>query len=302
MVKSLLEDGGIKKHIADFSSEKFIKLTRIKSSSGLLLLLLPILSIIVLGAKDLASILIYIPVFSIGAVLMRSAGCVINDMFDAEIDSMVERTKHRPLASKEATIQDAWLSLIILLSLASILLFALPFKAIVIGIFSLIPITLYPYMKRIIKSPQYFLGFTFNLGIFMAWYTVSDPNSSKGYVPFIFYIAAVLWTIGYDTIYGMQDKKDDEKIGVNSTARLFGDAAPEIIGNMYTIALLLICIAGMNCGVNLLFYLGIGVMAYQMNWQAKTLDVSDVENCKKRFDSNVQAGFILLISALIGKL
>jgi 4-hydroxybenzoate polyprenyltransferase len=262
-------------------------------------LVLPTLWTLVLGAKNVSAALLYFPLFIAGAFLTRSAGCIINDLYDINIDSKVERTMKRPLAARDISRTEALVALGILLLLAFLLLLILPQKAIVVGVIAILPIAIYPFMKRITDYPQVFLGLTFNLGVLIAWYTVTN---SREYVAVLIYISAALWTIGYDTIYAHQDAKDDKKVGIKSMALTYGENSSTIIWNVYKAMLLTLGIAGLNCSMNLFFYLFLAITSYQLNWQVKTLDINDAKNCNERFQSNISAGVIFLIGCLLGKL
>ena len=296
---SLEKKAIIKGALRDFKLTNFLRLIRFDKPVGTLLVVLPTLWALVLGAKSIYTALLFFPVFIIGAFLMRSAGCIINDLYDIDIDNKVERTKKRPLAAKEVSRKDAFITLAILLTLSLLLLLTLPQKAIIVGLITILPVSIYPYMKRVTDYPQIFLGLSFNLGVLIAWYTISE---SRDYVALLIYISAALWTIGYDTIYAHQDAKDDQELGIKSMALTFGNDSPIMIWNVYKAMLLTLGIAGLNCSMNLFFYLFLAITAYQLNWQIKTIDINDPKNCNERFHSNIAAGIIFLIGCLLGKL
>jgi 4-hydroxybenzoate polyprenyltransferase len=287
------------KTIKHLEINKYLRLIRLDKPIPILLLLFPILWTIILGARSLSMALLYLPVFILGAFFMRSAGCIINDLWDAKIDGQVERTKTRPLASNEIARKDAYTSLSILLGLSFLLLLTLPIRAIIIGLIAIIPIAVYPYMKRITYYPQVFLGLTWNLGVFIAWYTFNDKRL---YLAFLIYIAAALWTIGYDTIYAIQDIEDDKAIDVKSTAIALGEKAPIFVWNIYKIMMLILGIVGLNSNMNMLFYLLWGLAIYQLHWQYRSIDLQDPKKCLQLFNSNLSTGTILLLACLVGKL
>ena len=180
----------------------FINVTRLNKPIGFLLLFWPCswgLSLALYFEKDLNTFLYYLFLFFCGSVLMRSAGCVVNDIVDEKIDKKVFRTKNRPIASGALSKFHAWFYVLILCSLAFLVLIQFNFLTICLGIFSMIFAFSYPFMKRFTYWPQLFLGFTFNWGIIMAWAAITNEIS---YLPILLYIGAIFWTLGYDTIYG----------------------------------------------------------------------------------------------------
>lgn len=279
--------------------EKYLRLIRLDKPIPILLLLFPVLWTIVLGAKSISLTLMYLPIFVLGAFLMRSAGCIINDLWDIDIDREVKRTKTRPLASNELGKKEAYNALALLLGLSFLLLLTLPMKAIFIGIVAVILVTIYPYMKRVMGYPQIFLGLTWNFGVFIAWFTFNDQRL---YVAALIYAASALWIIGYDTIYALQDIDDDKAIGVKSTAITFGEKTPIIVWNIYKAMAFILGIVGLNCNMNLMFYAMWGLAIYQLHWQYKSIDLNDPKKSLQLFNSNLSVGVIILIGCLLGKL
>lgn len=277
----------------------YLRLMRLDKPVGIYLVLMPCIWMLLFATNSFLNILLYCPIFIAGAVIMRGAGCVINDIFDAKYDQQVERTKNRPIASGEISIQSAVKFLGCLLAIAGLLLMLLPWKVIIIAPLYIIPITIYPLMKRFINFPQVILGVVFNLGIFLAWFTVKSEISL---VPIMIYIASVFWTIGYDTIYALQDKKDDIKLGIKSLAIKLGNKVHDAIRNFYVIFLLLILLAGLNSFMGSLFYVAMVAAAYQLYWQVETLDPNDPTDCGKKFRSNVELSLIILIGIILGKI
>jgi 4-hydroxybenzoate polyprenyltransferase len=184
--------------------------------------------------------LIYIFLFFIGSVLMRSAGCVYNDIIDKKIDQQVKRTKSRPVASNKVSILNAWLLIILLSFLSLIILFQFNNTAILFGLSSGLLIILYPFMKRITYWPQLFLGIVFNWGVILT-FLVFDKNINLEII--LIYFSAILWTLGYDTIYGLQDIEDDLKINVKSTAIKFKNNIKLFLANIYLSSIFLIITA-----------------------------------------------------------
>ena len=281
------------------TNDPVIRLMRLDKPAPCLLIVLPTWWIIAMTAGNPLSFLFFCLFFLLGAVLMRSAGCIINDIFDRKIDAQVERTKNRPLASKELSIKQALLLLFVLLLFAAILLLMLPKSVIYIGIFTLIPVILYPLMKRITYLAQLFLGLTFNLGVFIAWATLKN---GIGWAPILVYIAAAIWTLGYDTIYAYQDIKYDLELNLKSTAIKFREKGPKFIWYAYQITIALLCIAGLHMHLNFFFYTAMAAAAYHLYWQIENLDISKVDDCTKKFKSNVEFAFLVLIAILIGRI
>jgi len=174
---------------------------------------------------------------------MRSAGCIVNDIVDEKIDKKVSRTKKRPIASGSLSKKLAWTYVSILCLLAFIVLIQFNLLTIYLGIFSMIFAFGYPFMKRFTYWPQLFLGFTFNWGIIMAWTAITNQIS---YLPVLLYLGAIFWTLGYDTVYGLQDVSDDEVIGVKSTAIKFKNNLNVFVGTCYLICSTLILLVFTN--------------------------------------------------------
>ena len=214
----------------------YARLMRLDKLTGFWLALIPAFISILLGAKTIAHPIYIVFIFIIGALSARSAGCIINDIIDKKFDQKVERTKLRPLASGELNKLQAIVMCLILGMIAFAALIALPATSIKIGLFSLLLIIVYPLAKRYMRAPQLMLGLVMNLGVFIAWFAVSDHFSL---VPVFVYVASIFWTIGYDTIYAIQDKKYDKKLDINSTALLFGDSQADFVWRVYKFYLML---------------------------------------------------------------
>lgn len=230
--------------------------------------------------------------FAAGAFIMRSAGCIINDLWDMNVDRQVERTKTRPLAHGDLSVFQALCLLAILLSLGLAVLLSFPTNVIYLGIASLSLVIAYPLMKRITYWPQLFLGFTFNWGVLLGGLVYNEALSAPWY---LFYAAGILWTIGYDTIYAHQDKDDDVRIGVKSTALLFGEKTKPILTVFYLSAFILMLLGGFLAGKSTLFFITMLGTGVHFAWQIKTLDMNDPENCHQRFASNsLLGGWIFL--------
>jgi 4-hydroxybenzoate polyprenyl transferase len=235
-------------------------------------------------------------VFSLGAILMRSAGCIINDIIDMDIDGKVKRTKNRPLANGELSIFQAKKLLIILLALASLLLFFLNKFAIIICISSIVMVTLYPFCKRFTYWPQLILGLTFNIGVLVAWVAVRDSITLPA---ILLYIGCVFWTIGYDTIYAHQDLQDDLALGIKSTAIKFGNNTEKYLNLFYTITITMFAFSGNLSNIGFFYNPLLVFPTLILFWQVKTLEINDKKNCSIRFKANVIVGLSMTMITLI---
>ncbi len=264
------------------------RLARLDKPVGAWLLLLPCwMGLALSGNFD---IWLYI-LFAIGAFDMRAAGCVINDIVDRKFDAKVARTKTRPIASGEISVFSAVVFLVLLLAVGLLVLLQLPMLAVLIGFVSVPLFVLYPFMKRITYWPQFFLGLTFNIGILVAYAAATDAISLN---TMILYLGAVCWTLGYDTIYAHQDKADDMRIGVKSTALRFGESTKYYVAIFY--ALFVVAVA---CSVSgLAGFIFLGLVAEHFAWQVRRLDIDDEALCLRMFRSNIYAG-LLVVAALL---
>jgi 4-hydroxybenzoate polyprenyltransferase len=237
--------------------------------------------------------------FLAGAIVMRAAGCVINDLWDRDIDRLVERTRNRPLASGAVSPMRALLFLAVLLSIGLAILLQLNWAAVALGAASLVPVVLYPLMKRITWWPQLFLGVTFNWGALLGYLAAAGE---LGAAAIVLYLAGIAWTLGYDTIYALQDIADDELIGVKSTARLFGrDGAQAWVGVFYTGTILLLFLCGSMAGLGWPFLVGLILPAVHLGWQVHTLDPHDAAGCARRFRANRDAGLLIAAAIMLGR-
>jgi len=232
---------GIYKSLFNMNQLKiFIDLIRIKKPIGFMLLFWPCawgLSFSYNFETDEKRFLYYLVLFFLGSVLMRSAGCIFNDVVDKDIDKKVRRTMKRPLAAGLISVKRSLLYVLSLCFLAFLILIQFNILTIVIGMSSMIFAFSYPYMKRITYWPQLFLGLTFNWGIIMGWTAINNSITPE---IIMLYTAAIFWTLGYDTIYGLQDVKDDEIIGMKSTSIKFKNSPILFIGSCYTVSSLII--------------------------------------------------------------
>ena len=274
--------------------KNLIDVTRLSKPIGFLLLFWPCawgLSLAHYFQRDINTFFSHLVLFFFGSVLMRSAGCIVNDIVDEKIDKKVFRTKKRPIASGSLSKELAWTYVLILCALAFLVLIQFNFLTICLGIFSMIFAFSYPFMKRFTYWPQLFLGFTFNWGIIMAWTSITNEIS---YLPILLYFGAIFWTLGYDTIYGIQDISDDEVIGVKSTAIKFKDSIGLFVGSCYLISSASIVIVMANLKINfssifLIFFL---TLIYQLKISSNMLP----KQCLKAFKLNGFSGMFVFLS------
>jgi len=231
--------------------KKYIELIRLDKPTGIFLLYWPCTWGLTVGniyAANNNLFYEYLILFFIGSFLMRSAGCIYNDIIDKNIDKKITRTKNRPIAKGSISTKQGWFAILVLILLSLTILLQLNLNSIIFGLASAIFIILYPFMKRITYWPQLFLGITFNWGVILGWLAMGNELSL---IPILLYFSAILWTLGYDTIYGMQDLKDDLKIGVKSTSIKFEKNFKTFLGINYftSFALLIICLKLLNAHV-----------------------------------------------------
>ena len=281
--------------------ELFLELTRLKKPIGFLLLFWPCLWGLTLAknfSNDYFLFLKHCILFLIGAILMRSAGCVVNDILDRKIDKMVERTKNRPIASGQISVELSLILALLLCMTAFVILIQFNLNTIILGLVSMPFAFTYPLMKRFTYWPQLFLGVTFNYGIIMAW--VSITNELNLY-PIIFYLGAIFWTLGYDTIYGFQDIKDDEIIGVKSTSIKFKKNPKKFLILCYLIFYISIIILGIFMSYNIYYFLfSILIFSHLMFYQIGSLKVIEPITCLKIFKSNNFLGLLVFLNILVG--
>ena len=281
----------------------FIELTRIKRPIGYMLLFWPCiwgLTIAFDFSNNTYTFFKYCFLFLCGSVLMRSAGCIVNDIVDKDFDSKVERTKSRPIASGKISVRLGIVYSAILCIIALIVILQFNTLTIILAMCSMPLAFAYPFMKRITYWPQLFLGITFNYGIILGWTSV---NESLNFAIIILYIGAIFWTLGYDTIYGFQDIKDDEIIGVKSTSIKFKYNAKLFLSFCYSIFILCLLIVGNYMNLNYLFFVFlIFPILHLIFVQINKFDKLDGNICLKIFKSNNLFGFIVFLNLLLGKI
>ena len=281
----------------------FIELTRLKKPIGFMLLFWPCvwgLTIAYDFSKNLNDYFFYLTLFFLGSVLMRSAGCIVNDISDKEFDKRVIRTKQRPIASGKISIKLGLIYVTILCLLALLVLINFNTLTIIIALGSMPLAFSYPLMKRYTYWPQLFLGITFNYGLILGWVCIKNQLDI---IPIILYLGAIFWTLGYDTIYGYQDIKDDENIGVKSTSIKFKKNPHKFLVICYLVFIICILVTGILMKFNYLFFMFSIIPALHLiNYQIKNLQINNPKSCFNIFKSNNAFGFIIFINILIGKL
>ena len=230
---------------------------------------------------------------------MRSAGCIVNDIADRNYDKKVLRTKNRPIASGKISIKLGFFYISLLCLLALIVLLQFNKLTVILALVSMPLAFAYPYMKRLTYWPQLFLGITFNYGLLLGWISIKE---SLDLTPIIFYIGAIFWTLGYDTIYGYQDIKDDEIIGVKSTSIKFKNNPKKFLSLCYVITFISIISIGVLMNFNNYYFLFLILPAIHLLFQIKVLNIKDQNICLKIFKSNNMLGLIIFTNLLIGKL
>lgn len=268
---------------------------RLHQPVGIWLLLWPCLVSAALAAGGFPGVRTVF-LFAFGAVVMRGAGCVINDMADREFDKLVERTRNRPLASGEISIRGAWALLVLLLAAGGLALLFMPLAAVITALFSLPMIAAYPFMKRITYWPQAFLGLTFNFGALIGW---AFMRGAVEIPAILLYLGFFFWTLGYDTIYAHQDKTDDALIGVKSTALLLGGNTGIYVAGFYLAFLTLVTASGVLSDAGWEFYCGVVAALALLAWQVMSLEINSPENCRARFKLSSLAGAALFVGACL---
>ena len=280
----------------------FINLTRLNKPIGFMLLFWPCswgLAYAYSVDQNLNQFLHYLFLFFLGSVFMRSAGCIVNDVVDKDIDKKVQRTKNRPLACGLISIKLALTYAVILCAIAFFILIQFNNLTIILGIMSMFLAFSYPFMKRITYWPQLFLGLTFNWGVIMAWASMTNSISAE---IIILYIMAIFWTLGYDTIYGVQDITDDEIIGIKSTSVKFKENIKVFVGVCYFLSSFLIVSLFYNqLGLNSSTFLVI-IFILSLMYQIIKFKKKSPEKCLYAFKINNFSGFFLFMAISLSDL
>ena len=281
----------------------FIDLTRFRKPIGYMLLFWPCAWGLTLAydfSRDLKIYFFYLLLFFLGSILMRSAGCIVNDILDRKFDKKVSRTKNRPIASGKISVTLGLFYAMTLCIIAFCVLINFNYFTIFIALASMPLAFTYPLMKRFTYWPQLFLGVTFNYGLILGWTSI---NPYIVLIPLIFYFGAIFWTLGYDTIYGFQDIKDDEIIGLKSTAIKFKNNPYTFLYLCYSIFIISLMIVGYLMELNNIYYLFLLIAFFQMFYfQLGKLNIKNELNCLKVFKSNNFLGLLIYISLILGKI
>jgi len=276
-----------------------IELTRLNKPIGFMLLFWPCLWGLTLGYffnNETIIYLKYIALFFLGSILMRSAGCIFNDIVDRDFDKKVERTKNRPIASGKISVFESFIYVAILCLTSLLILLQFNKLTIILGMSSMIFAFAYPFMKRITYWPQLFLGLTFNWGIIMGWAALTNNISIE---PLLLYISAIFWTLGYDTIYGLQDIHDDEIIGIKSTSIKFKNNPKVFVVSCYCLCVLFILIMFFTMELNkYILFLSIP-FAVSLFYQLKIFDIRNKISCLNAFKFNNFSGFLNFLFILL---
>ena len=281
----------------------FIELTRLKRPIGFMLLFWPCLwglTLVYDFNSNLFNYFFYSTLFLSGSILMRSAGCIVNDIADKNFDQKVERTKNRPIASGKVSVKLASTYALILCGIAFLVLINFNKLTILMALISMPLAFTYPLMKRITYWPQLFLGITFNYGLVLAWISISGEISI---IPIIFYLGAIFWTLGYDTIYGFQDIKDDEIIGVKSTSIKFKNDPKKFLFISYCMFIISLFLIGILMNFKMYYFLFMIVpILHLLVFQISRLNTNLSLDCLIKFKSNNILGLIIFTNILVGKL
>ena len=281
----------------------FIELTRLTKPIGFMLLFWPCVWGLTLAYDFNAGLNNYFffgILFLSGSILMRSAGCIVNDIVDRKFDKKVERTKNRPIASGRVSVKLAIIYAISLCFLAFLVLLNFNYFTIFMALVSMPLAFTYPLMKRITYWPQLFLGITFNYGLVLGFIAIENQLSL---VSIAFYVGAIFWTLGYDTIYGFQDIKDDEIIGVKSTSIKFKNDPKKFLFISYIIFILSLAIVGIFMDFKSIYFLFMIFPIYHLlYYQINKLNTANPDDCLNKFKSNNFLGLLILLNILIGKI
>ncbi len=284
--------------LAPAYSRPYLRLARLDRPIGSWLLLMPCWWSVGLAGmhQDRFPSVWHIVLFFIGAFAMRGAGCTWNDLVDRDLDEKVERTRSRPIPSKQVTVAQATLFMLAQALVGLLVLIQFNRFTVITGFASLLVVVVYPFMKRITYWPQIFLGLAFSWGALMGW---PAALGRLDWPPLVLYAGSISWVIGYDTIYAHQDREDDLLVGIKSTALLFGAQTPTMLASFYVAAVVLISAAGLMAGGGLIFTLGLIAFAAHLAWQVTRLDIDDPAHCLVLFKSNRDAGLILFGAMLL---
>jgi 4-hydroxybenzoate polyprenyltransferase len=279
-------------------AEPYARLARLDRPIGTWLLLFPgWWGIALAGPRWPDPVLLAL--FALGAVVMRGAGCTLNDIADRDYDGQVARTRLRPIPSGRVSVRQAVIFMVAQLAIGAAILVSLNRASLLLGVAVLALIGTYPYMKRITYWPQLFLGFNFNWGVLIGWTAVTG---SLAWPPVLLYLGGICWTLGYDTIYAHQDKEDDARIGVKSSALALGERTRPFLFLFYGAAITLWTASGIAAGLNAIFLIAFALAAAQLARQAARVDIGDPIDCLAKFHSNRIVGWFILAGIIAGHL
>ena len=293
--------GGWVDRLLPAPARPFARLARLDRPIGTWLLLFPCWWSIAFASPQPLSreSLVLFALFGIGALAMRGAGCTFNDICDRDFDAQVARTRDRPLPSGQVTVRGALVFLAILLAAGLCILLALNPFAIAVGLASLVLVFTYPLSKRVTYWPQFVLGLAFNWGALLGWAAV---RGEIGLAPVLLYAAGIFWTLGYDTIYAHQDRRDDPAAGIKSTARRLGLGSKPWLFAFYLIAAALFAATGHVVGLGWIFFAGLALATMQLVWQVADVDLDAPKDCLAKFRSNRLVGWLILAAAVAAQL
>jgi 4-hydroxybenzoate polyprenyltransferase len=284
---------------APLALRPWLKLGRFDRPAGIWLLMLPGWQGVALAgamAGTWPNPWLLLAVFA-GATLMRAAGCAYNDIVDRDFDAKVARTAGRPIPSGQISVKQAWLFVVLCCLLSLAILLALTPMAIALGVGSLLLVAAYPFMKRITWWPQAWLGLTFNWGALLGF---AAATGGLAWPALLLYAGGLLWTLGYDTIYAIQDLEDDALAGVKSTARRLGASAPQAIGGFYLASFALALASAWTAGLGLLFLAPAALYGLHLVSQARRVRMDDPVGALRLFKSNALAGLLLFAALVAG--
>ncbi len=293
--------GGWVDRLLPAPARPYARLARLDRPIGTWLLLFPCWWSIAFASPQPLSreSLVLFALFGIGALAMRGAGCTFNDICDRDFDAQVARTRDRPLPSGQVTVRGALVFLAILLAAGLCILLALNPFAIAVGLASLVLVFTYPLSKRVTYWPQFVLGLAFNWGALLGWAAV---RGEIGLAPVLLYAAGIFWTLGYDTIYAHQDRRDDVTAGVKSTARRLGLGSKPWLFAFYLVAAALFAATGHVVGLGCIFFAGLALATMQLVWQVADVDLDAPKDCLAKFRSNRLVGWLILAAAVAAQL
>lgn len=280
--------------LAPMPLRPFLRLARMDRPIGAWLLLWPCWWSLALAAGDWRLGIL----FALGAVVMRGAGCTFNDIADRDLDGRVARTANRPLPSGAVSLSAAWTFLLLQCGIGLLILLQFNRFAILLGLASLAPVAIYPFMKRITYWPQLFLGIAFNWGALLGWAAVAGGLALPA---ILLYLGGVFWTLGYDTIYALQDREDDALIGVKSTALKFGAHVRGAVAAFYCAALVLFAAAAWSAEVGAWFWAAFAPAAAHLGWQTWGFEIDNPDRCLAVFRANREFGLLMFLAIIVGK-